>query len=140
MLNTIGVIADVLGILSFFVGLPTLFTTMRIKTSLKKHIAKSAFMADIDSNINDLMSFYKSIQDDKIFTNDLLERIIQTLDDVMITYDGILPKKIVSDMKKLEKHIKENCYDNLDDESAKRTCKTMLRNIATKLRREKKLL
>lgn len=140
MLNVLGIIADVLGILSFIIGLPTLFTTFGIKKSFTKHIEKSDFLAEIDSKTNDLMSYYNSIHDDELYTNDLLDLIIADLEDIRIIYENILPPKIVKDIKSLEKHIKNNCYDKLYDENNKRICKTMLRSIVTKLRKEKKML
>ncbi len=140
MNNFISFIADILGILSFLVGIGTFFTTLRIRKKMIMHVAKSDYRQEIDTQVKNLRSYYETIIKDNIYTESLLIKLEMELDDLIIAYDAILPKDLTSKMKKLKAHISGKCLKDLNDKQFKIDCAKQIHSIASKLAKEKKII
>lgn len=139
--DILSIISDFIGIISLVLGIITLVKTVGIKKSLRKHIEKSDYSNDIDNQINELQSYYDTLVKDKqLYSVELLISLEGQLDDIWISYETILPKKLLNEIKSLIDHINKNCQKNLHDNNAKTKCTQDLRKICTKLRKEKKML
>lgn len=133
--------ADILGIISFLIGIGTFITTLRIRKKMLLHVEKSDYIKEIDNQIQDLKSYYDTMRkDDELYNSSLLETIDAKLDDIQIAYDTILPKDLSNLIKKLRNHIKNNCQTSLTNKSAKTECAKQLHTIIAKLAKEKKVL
>lgn len=134
-------IADVLGILSFLISIPTFFTALGIRKKMMIHVEKTDYLQEIDTQVQNLYSYYDTITKDGVLYNKIiLDKVDVSLDDLIIAYETILPKELVSKMKKLRNHIKNKCMKDLSDKNAKSECARQLHTIASKLAKEKKLL
>ena len=137
----LSIVADFAGIISLVLGVITLIKAVGIKTSLRKHIEKSDYSNDIDNQINELQSYYDTLVKDKsLYKKELLIGLEGQLDDILIGYETILPKKLLNEIKSLITHINNKCQNHLLDEDAKIKCTQDLRKICAKLRKEKKML
>ena len=139
-MNILSIIADIAGILSFLIGVGTLVVALRIRNKILSNVEKSDYIQEIDSHIKNLLSYCETIKKDELYTSELLDTIDIALDDLQIAYGTILPKDLSSLIKKLRNHIKFACQKNIKDEVAKRDCAKQLHTIASKLRKEKKVL
>lgn len=137
----LSIVADFAGIISLGLGVVTLIKAVGIKTSLRKQIEKSDYSNDIDNQINELQSYYDTLVKDKsLYSKELLMNLEGQLDDILIGYETILPKKLLNEIRSLISHINKKCQKDLDNEDAKIKCTQDLRKICAKLRKEKKLL
>lgn len=132
--------ADVLGIISFFISIFTYITTLNIKKKMVAHVEKTDYLNDIDNQVKNLNSYYHTIVDDDVYNSTLLSKIDADLDDLQVLYSLILPKDLLSCIKKLRKNIENDYHGNLNSTKAKRTCARQLHTIASKLAKEKKVL
>ncbi|MGN0456467.1 MAG: hypothetical protein ACI4F2_06390 [Acutalibacteraceae bacterium] len=139
-LQMLGIIADCFGIISLFLGIVTLKMTLGIKESLLRHIEKSDYLRDIDNQIKELISFRETLLKDRLYNQELLERIDAQLDEIYISYETILPKKLLGEISRLRKHIVEKCLCDLSNNEYKRKCTRDLHTIYTNLKKEKKIL
>ena len=139
-MNYLSLAADILGIVSFLIGIGTFATTLRIRKKMLLHVEKSDYLQEIDNQVKNLLSYYETITIDNMYTVTLLDKIDVTLDDLQIAYGSILPKDLSTQIRKLRTHIKQKCYTNLKDQNAKRECAKQLHTIASKLAKEKKVL
>ena len=133
-------IADVIGIVSFLIGIGTFVNTLRIRKKILLRVEKMDFFQEIDGQVNNLFSYYETITTDGMYNEKLLAKIDASLDDLQISYESILPKKISTRIKELRTYIKQNCLVNLNDQAVKRECSQKLHSIALQLKKEKKVL
>lgn len=139
--DILGTVADFCGLLSLILGIITLVMAVGIKKSLIKHVEKSAYLNDIDNQIKDLKSFYDTIdKDNSLYNFELLDRIDAQLEDIYISYETILPRKLLAQISKLRNHIQKEYSKNLGDKNFQRECKKQLHCIYIRLGKEKKLL
>ena len=132
--------SDVVSHISIILTIVTLCTTIGIRKSLLAHIEKSDYIEDIDDRIKLLRSYEATIKKDPELCNEaLLNYIYDQLDDILISYETILKKKIISQIKTLEKYIDENKKKTLNKD-VKRECQKQLHSICTRLEKEKKVL
>lgn len=140
MNSFLSTVADILGIISFLIGIGTFITTLRIRKKMMVHVEKSDYLKEIDEQVKNLLSYYETMTKDEIFNSPLLDRIDVDLDDLLIAYGSILPKELVSQIKKARNYIANKCHKNLNDKAVKRELAKQLHSIASKLAKEKKIL
>lgn len=139
-MTIIGNIADILGIISFILGIWTLCTTTGIKKSLLYHVEKSSYLENIDHNIANLKALVITLkEDEKLYTQNYLDMVVEELNCILVYYGTVIEKKDVTRIKKLKTHIEEKC-SNLKDSKAKRHLKEELDYFCMKLDKEKKML
>lgn len=139
-MNTLSLIADITGIISFIIGLGTFITTLKLRKKIVSHVEKSDYYEEVEAQSKNLLSYCDTINKDNVYNTDLLDMIDITLDDLVIAYGSILPKDLLSQIKKVRNHIKNKCQKSTNDKEARRECVKQLHRIAVRLLKEKKVL
>ena len=118
-----------------------MITAIGIKSSLVKQIEKSDYLKDIDNQITELRSYYNTLLKDPIlYSENLLQNIDAILEEISISYETILPKKAVNEIKQTRRLIDERCLTNLEDVKSKQACTRNLNRICIRLKKVKKTL
>lgn len=138
-MQTLSIVADVISLFSFLVSALTFISTLRVRRALIRHVEASGYREEIEESINNLTSYYETMKKD-LYNKSVLDMVDDELDNILNSYEEILPNEIVSRIKKLQKHMKNKCYCNINDRDAKRECEKQIRSICVRLRREKKIL
>lgn len=132
--------ADIISYISMVITIITLCTTVGIRKSLLAHIEKSDYLKDIDNKIKTLRSYEETIEKDTSLCNDALFDFISVqLDDILISYETILNKKIITQIKTLKTFVENNKGERMS-ENKKIECRKQLHAICTRLEKEKKLI
>lgn len=132
--------ADLISYISVVLTVITMLTTMGIRKSLLAHIEKSDYLKDIDNRIKVLRSYEDTIIKDPSLCNDaLFDYISVQLDDILISYETILKKKIITQIKELKSFVENNKGTKMND-TKKTECQKKIHAICTRLEKEKKLI
>ncbi len=132
--------ADWVTYISMIITCITLFTTVRIRKTLLSHVEKSDYMRDIDNKIKSLRAYEETLNKDAVLCNDsFYDCITIELDDIVISYENILPRSIISEIEELMTLV-QNSKGLNNTSKAKSNCQRKLHAICTRLEKEKKLL
>ncbi len=132
--------ADWVTYISMIITCITLFTTVRIRKTLLSHVEKSDYMRDIDNKIKSLRAYEETLNKDAVLCNDsFYDCITIELDDIVISYENILPRSIISEIEELMTLV-QNSKGLSNTSKAKSNCQRKLHAICTRLEKEKKLL
>ena len=122
-------------------GIVTMITAIGIKKSLVKQIEKTDYMKDIDNQINNLRSYYNTLmKDPSLYSANLLQNIDATLEEISISYETILPRKVINEINQTRKLVSGPCLDNLEDVKANNMCIRKLNTLCIRLGKVKKTL
>lgn len=140
-LDSISVLADIAGIMSFFISVGTLITAVGIRKAVVKNVEKMNYRNEIDDKIKVLQSYYGSFHyDSDMYNEPLLSELQDILENLLISYESILKREIIKQIKDLKDYIEYKCLKDLNDAKAKSDCCHMLNRICSRLIKEKNLL
>ena len=135
------VTADVVGIVSFLISIPTLVLASGIKRSILKYVEKNDYLRDIDNQLTELQASYETLLDNDVkYDQSFLDLLVSKLEVFPIRYEAILSKKVIQQVNTLIKHIEEKSKARLSDKKYKQECASQLHRLILTLEKEKKLL
>lgn len=97
-------IADVIGVVSFFVAVPTYLNARRTRKAIQYHDDKKQYKTEIKTHISILRANYENIHNNDIYNDCILNDILQELDRIKINYASVV-KAFNREFSKLEKRI-----------------------------------
>lgn len=140
-IEILGVTADVVGVVSFLISIPTLVLASGIKRSILKYVEKNDYIRDIDNQLTELQASYEMLlEDDEKYGQNFLDLLVSKLEVFPIRYEAILSKKVIKQVNTLIKQIEEKTKTNFSNKKYKQDCARQLHQIILTLEKEKKLL
>ena len=132
--------ADILGAISFVISVITLFVTAGIKKAQRHQVEKTDYSEDIDNQIETLHAIHDFLLLKDAADSSVLLELEETLINIEIYYETLLPKKLKTEIKGLKNYMSNNLgkcpySDNSLKELARR-----LTIVMAQLRKVKKLL
>lgn len=135
-----GKIADVVGILSFLVAIPTYFTARGTRKAIQYHDDKKQYKREIKMHISTLKANYESIHNNDVYNESILNNVLQELDRIQINYPTVV-KPFKKEFKQLEKKINQTLLKLPSDSDFNRTkISRQLNKIIERLDKEEKTI
>lgn len=88
--ETFGRAADIIGVLSFIISLPTLFIAQSTKKAIKKHDDIKEYKVEIDKHIISLEGYLTTIEVDDIYNEKILDALYKEMDSLLIQYESVV--------------------------------------------------
>ena len=131
-------IADVIGVLSFLIAIPTYFIAKSTRKAIRDHDDKKQYKTEIRAHINTLQADYESIFNHDIYNERILNNVLQELDRIQINYPSVV-KPFKNEFSKLEKNINQTLLKLSSDANFNRTnISRQLNKIIERLDKEEK--
>ena len=89
--TTFGIIADIIGVISFIISIPALITAKNAKKALREYKSKLRFDAEIDTRIQSLDVLQNSISKDDQYDANILKNVYKELDTILIHHKEAIP-------------------------------------------------
>ncbi len=83
-------VADVTGIISFAISIPTLILAKGTRKAIKEHDDAKEYQIEIDTHIKDLENLSTSIEKDDVYNVQLLRSLQKILDTINIQYSSVV--------------------------------------------------
>lgn len=88
--NWFGRIADVIGVISFIISIPTLIFAKTAKKAIQEHDDIKEYKDEIDEHIDSLVGLYESMEKDEIYNRSILTALQKELDTLTIQYTSVI--------------------------------------------------
>lgn len=136
--------ADIVGFISLGISIVTLVNTGKIRSSMIAHAETSEYRKQIDEQISKLEAIREILVDGKSQEPQLFLQLITQLKNIRISYETILPAKLLRRIKVLCEYIMANLYDRKDTMPYRKSdltkCISLLLEIISGLKKEKSVI
>lgn len=136
--------ADIVGFISLGISIVTLVNTGKIRSSMIAHAETSEYRKQIDEQISKLEAIREILVDGKSQEPQLFLQLITQLKNIRISYETILPAKLLRRIEVLCEYIMANLYDRKDTMPYKKSdlakCISLLLEIISGLKKEKSVI
>lgn len=103
--------ADFLGIISFFISIPTFFFAKNTRKAIRSHDDKKQYQQEIKNRIDEMKIHHKSISNNDVYNEAILNTLLNETDALLIQYPTVV-KSFKRDIKNLQKLISK-ALDNI---------------------------
>lgn len=135
-LELVGIASSFASIISLVIGIITVKNTARIKDGLLRQVEANSFMGSVEEYIQNLQSYHDTIVDEKLYNESVLLRIVETLDELQISYSLVFSKELLSDITKMNS-IYTECTNDIQNNEKKNEYLRALNVIITRLKKLK---
>ena len=138
--KTFSKVADIIGIISFLVGIRTYFIAKGTQKAIRDHDDKKQYKTEIKAHIKTLKADYESIFNNDIYNERILNNVLQELDRIRINYPSVV-KPFENEFSKLEKLINKTLLNLTSDTNFNRTnISRQLNKVIERLDKEEKII
>lgn len=102
--ESVGKIADVVGVLSFIISIPTYLFAKSTKKAIQSYNDKKQYQSEIKERIDEMKVHYQSISNNDVYNEDILNTVLNEMDALLIQYPTVV-KSFKKDIKALQKLI-----------------------------------